>query len=172
MRTSGFALILFLSIAAIASGERQPATTAKPAILDELVSLERAALDLWIRRNPQGYLDLYAPDVTYFDPFNEARLDGVEAMRAMVAGIATLPNPVTDPRYELIGTKVQQYGEVAILTFRVVSYGKLQGRPESVLARWNSTETYRRIAGRWKIVHSHWSFTKPASPKPPGEGGT
>lgn len=169
MRKSSLLLTLFLSLASMASGERQPATL---AILDELVSLERGALDLWIRRNPQGYLDLYAPEVTYFDPFTEARLDGIEAMRAMVAGIAKVPNPVTDPRYELIGAKVQQYGEVAILTFRVISYGKLPGRPESALARWNSTETYRRVAGRWKIVHSHWSFTTPASPKPSGEGGT
>jgi ketosteroid isomerase-like protein len=167
MRKSGLLLIICLSLAATASGERQPATAAAPAsILDELVSLERAALDRWIRRDPKGYLDLYAPEVTYFDPFTEARLDGVEAMRAMVAGIATAPNPVTDPRYELIGAKVQEYGEVAILTFRVISYGKLQGRPESVLTRWNSTETYRRVAGRWKIVHSHWSFTKPDL-KPP-----
>jgi ketosteroid isomerase-like protein len=167
MRKSGLLLITYLSLAATASGERQPATAATPAsILDELVSLERAALDLWIRRDPKGYLDLYAPEVTYFDPFNEARLDGVEAMRAMVAGLATTPNPVTDPRYELIGAKAQQYGEVAILTFRLISYGTLQGRPESVLARWNSTETYRRIAGRWKIVHSHWSFTRPDL-KPP-----
>ena len=87
-------------------------------------------------------------------------------MRAMVAGIATAPNPVTDPRYELIGARVQHYGEVAILTFRVISYGKLQGRPESALARWNSTETYRRVAARWQLVHSHCSFTKPDL-KPP-----
>ena len=167
MHKCALALIVFLSLTPMASGERQSATTAKPAaILDELVSLERAALDLWVRRNPQGYLDLYAPDVTYFDPFGEARLDGIEAMRTMVAGLTTAPNPVTDPRYELIGAKVQHYGEVAILTFRLISYGRLQGRPESVLARWNSTETYRRVAGRWKIVHSHWSFTKP-DVKPP-----
>ena len=135
-------------------------------LLDELVSLERGALDRWIRRDPQGYLDLYAPDVTYLDPFTEARLDGVEAIRKMVAALPSVPNPVTEPRYEIAGAKVQHYGEVAILTFRVINYGRLQGKPESVLARWNSTETYRRAGGRWRIVHSHWSFTQAASPKP------
>ena len=23
---------------------------------------------------------------------------------------------------------------------------------------WNTTEVYSLIAGRWKIVHSHWSY--------------
>jgi hypothetical protein len=40
-------------------------------LLDELVALERSALDRWIRLDPQGYLDLQAPEVTYFDPFTE-----------------------------------------------------------------------------------------------------
>lgn len=152
---------LVLSLALLLSLTAQPAS-----LLDELVGLERAALDRWIKRDPQGYLDLYAPDVTYFDPFTEARLDGVEALRKMVASLPAVPNPVTEPRYELIDAKVQQYGEVAILTFRVINYGRLQGRPESALARWNSTETYRRVGGRWRIVHSHWSFTRPEL-KPP-----
>ena len=32
--------------------------------LDELVALERSDLDRWIRFDPQGYLDLQAPEVT------------------------------------------------------------------------------------------------------------
>ena len=119
-----------------------------------------------IRRDPQGYLDLYAPDVTYFDPFRDARVDGIDAIKAMVNELVKAPNPVTDARYEMLGARVQQYGDIAILTFHSISYGRIQGRPESVLARWNCTETYRRAGGQWRIVHSHWSFTKPDI-KPP-----
>ena len=167
MRRCAFALTVFVTLMSISTAVQEPSTSAKQAAgLDELVGLEKAALDRWIRRDPKGYLDLYAADVTYFDPFTESRLDGIEALRAMLSGLPSAPNAVTNPRYEIIGAKVQPYGEVAILTFRVVSYGTLPGRPESPLARWNSTETYRRIEGRWKIVHSHWSFTKPDL-KPP-----
>jgi hypothetical protein len=35
-----------------------------------------------------------------------------------------------------------------------------------VVSRWNSTEVYRRIDGKWRIVHSHWSFTKPEVKQP------
>ena len=31
-------------------------------LLDELVALERSALIRWIRLDPQGYLDLQAPE--------------------------------------------------------------------------------------------------------------
>lgn len=29
------------------------------------------------------------------------------------------------------------------------------------VAHWNSTEAYARIDGRWRLVHSHWSFVQP-----------
>jgi ketosteroid isomerase-like protein len=57
----------------------------------------------------------------------------------------------------MIDPKVQRHGDVALLTFNLVNYGKLPDAPERVLARWNSTEVYSRIGGTWKIIHSHWS---------------
>jgi ketosteroid isomerase-like protein len=130
-------------------------------VLEELVALERGALDRWIRLDPQGYLDLLAPEATYFDPTTESRIDGLKVMQSRLAPMKDMKPPFTDPRYEMIGPKVQRLGDVALLTFNLVNYGKLAGQPESVLARWNSTEAYARIDGRWKIIHSHWSFVQP-----------
>jgi ketosteroid isomerase-like protein len=130
-------------------------------VLEELVALERSALDRWIKLDPQGYLDLQAPEVTYFDPFTESRVDGLDAMEVRAEPIRNMKPPFTDPRYEMINPKVQRHGDVAILTFKLVNYGKLSDGPECVLARWNSTEVYSRIGGTWKIIHSHWSFIQP-----------
>jgi ketosteroid isomerase-like protein len=130
-------------------------------LLNELVALERSALDRWIRLDPEGYLGTFGPEITYFDPTTDRRVDGLEAMRTRLAPMKTLKLPFTDPRYEMIEPKVQRHGDVALLTFNLVSYGKQPDRPESVLARWNATEVYCRIDGRWTIVHSHWSYTKP-----------
>ena len=52
--------------------ERSPADR----LTQEIVALERAALDRWIALDPDGYLNLYAPDVTYFDPTTDLRVDG------------------------------------------------------------------------------------------------
>ena len=136
-------------------------------LLEELVALERSALDRWIQLDPQGYLDIQAAEVTYFDPFTERRVDGREALQMRLAPMKSLKLPFTDPRYEMIEPKVQRQGDVALLTFNLVNYGKLPDQPESVLARWNSTEVYRRINGEWKIIHSHWSYAQ-TQPKPPG----
>src|SRR6267143_1942561 len=114
-------------------------------LLEELVALERSALDRWIKLDPQGYLDIQAPDVTYFDPFTERRIDGLEAMQVRLTPMKKTKPPFTDPRYETIDPKVQRHGDVALLTFNLVNYGKLPGAPKRVLARWNSTEVYSRI---------------------------
>ena len=139
---------------------------AEESLVAELVALERSALDRWITVDPQGYLDLYASEISYFDPLIDRRVDGLAAMEQYVAPMRGMKSPVKDPRYEINGPRVQRDGNVAILTFNLVNYGKLGDQPEAVLARWNSTEVYRRTNGRWKIMHSHWSFTKPEIRRP------
>jgi ketosteroid isomerase-like protein len=146
---------------------RAGGATGEQSLLEELLTVERSALDRWVKVDPQGYLDLYAPEVTYFDPFTERRVDGLAAMEARVAPMRGMKSPITDPRYEISGPKVQRYGSVALLSFNLVNHGRVGNGPERVLARWNSTEVYARTNGAWKIIHSHWSFTKPEI-KPPG----
>jgi hypothetical protein len=92
-------------------------------LLDELVALERSALDRWIRLDPQGYLDLQAPEVTYFDPFTEKRVDGLDAMQLRLAPMKKMKPPFTHAQYDMIDPKVQRHGDVALLTFNLVNYG-------------------------------------------------
>ena len=124
---------------------------------DTIIALERAALDRWGKGDPRGYLDTYAPDVTYFDPMQDKRVDGRAALKELYG---PLTGKISIDHYEMIGAKVQQSGDVAVLTFNLVSHAK---RPtgEPLIVRWNSTEVYARSQGRWRIIHSHWSFTRP-----------
>ena len=41
-------------------------------------------------RRLQGFIEIFADEVTYFDPSTERRVDGLEAMRALFAPIAGL----------------------------------------------------------------------------------
>ena len=50
------------------------------ALADEIIRLECAARDRWGRGDPGGFLDLYAADISYFDPLTAARLDGRDAL--------------------------------------------------------------------------------------------
>ena len=130
------------------------------ALTQEIIALERSALDRWIMFDPQGYLDLSAPEVTYFDPFRDKRIDGLETLKALVEPIKQAKGSITEPRYDMIDPKVQQYGDVAVLTYNLTNYGKTSG-PEGVLAQWNASQVYARTGKTWKIVHTHWSFIKP-----------
>ena len=130
-------------------------------VSQEIIALERSALDRWITFDPQGYLDVSAPEVTYFDPFREKRVDGLEALKELLDPIKQLKGSITEPRYEMIDPRVQQYGDVALLTYNLTNYGRVSSGPDVVLGRWNSSQMYARVEGPWKLVHSHLSYTKP-----------
>ena len=85
-------------------------------VLEEVVALERSALDRWIKLDPRGYLDRQAPEVTYFDPFTDSRVDGLDAMKVRAKPMKNMKPPFTDPRYEMINPKVQRHGDVAVFT--------------------------------------------------------
>lgn len=123
-------------------------------IAEKVLALERAALNRWGEGDPDGCLEITAPDVTYFDPFTERRVDGLAALRALYEPIR---GKIHIDRDEIIEPRVQVAGDSAVLTYRFVSEGS-----ESAM-RWNCTEVYQRFGAEWKIIHSHWSFT--AAPK-------
>jgi ketosteroid isomerase-like protein len=132
-----------------------------------IIAAERAALDKWGNGEPQGYLDLYGLDVTYFDPMQAKRLDGHKALEDMSL---PLKGKIKVSRYDFIDPKVQQYGDVAVLSYRIVSYVKQPTGAEVAAAKWNSTQVFHRVNGAWKTVHVHWSFTQPElknAPKAP-----
>ena len=132
-----------------------------------IISLERSALDRWIRADPDGYLDLYATHATYFDPFRAKRVDGVNELRKLMAAMRDVALPFEKPRYEMIDPIVYVERDVAVLSFNLVNYGTRSGSgEETVLARWNATQVYCLIGGRWQIFHTHWSFTQHQPPGP------
>jgi hypothetical protein len=50
--------------------------------------LEQSALNRWIAFDPQGYLNPFTTEITYFDPTTEKRVDEIEAMMSRLAPIS------------------------------------------------------------------------------------
>jgi len=117
-----------------------------------ILALEHAALERWGHGDPDGFLDLTDVEASYFDPFLERRLDGVEALRRWYESVR---GKKLYDRFELLNPRVQVFGDVAVLAFNFVS--QLGDKEE----RWNCTEVYRRTGTEWRIVQTHWSFTQP-----------
>jgi ketosteroid isomerase-like protein len=121
------------------------------ALGKEIIEMEKAALDRWGRGDPDGFLEICAPDVVYFDPYKEERVDGYHALAAFYESIR---GQVYFDHFELIKPLVQSSGSLAILSFNYVSYS---GDQQS---RWNCTEVYKRTKEKkWRIIQSHWSYT-------------
>jgi uncharacterized protein (TIGR02246 family) len=155
-RRSVFTLILTAVASAIAASAATYATQLERDA--DVIAIERASLDRWIKGDPDGFLSTYATDVTYFSPAEERRVDGLEAMTALLAPVR---GKIRIDRYEMLNTKVQRLGDVAVLTYNIVNYLRQPDGTERPTTRWNSTAVFHRAGGRWRTIHSHFSFTKP-----------
>ncbi len=126
----------------------------KKTISETIIALETTALDEWHKGNPSPFLDLYSKDFTYFDPAIERRLDGWDKIKEMYE---SMRGKVKMDGFEMINPVVQSSDEMAVLTYNLHS---ISG--ENVWKE-NCTEVYRlEENNEWKIIHSHWSFTKPS----------
>ena len=131
-----------------------------------IIALEQEALARWGKGDPGGYFEIMAPDTTSFDPTLAKRIDGMAPLHAL---IDPFEGRLRIERSEMIDPKVQRQGNVAVLTFNLVSHGAQLGDGPKGDVRWNSTEVYQRIAGQWRIIHSHWSYTQPELKQKPAE---
>ncbi len=120
-------------------------------LTDTIVAMECTALDRWGNGDPSGFLEICAPDVVYFDPNLERRIDGRDALSEYYDAIK---GKVSIERYELLNPLVQRVGDAAVLTFNYVSYGEDEDK-----YKWNCTEVYRRASEGWEIIQTHWSYT-------------
>ena len=145
--------VLAVSVAAIAQQTRDA----------DVIAVEKAALDRWGNGDPDGYLSIYGKDITYFDPFQPARVDGDSSLRALYG---PFKGKIKVDRYEMLQTKVQRSGDIAVFSYRIQNYAKQADGSEKPTSKWNVTEVFQRRDGKWRTIHSHFSFTQPDL-KPP-----
>ena len=155
MTTRRFVLMTLLTLVGVGSGA---ASTAEQPVANELIAVERKALERWGKGDPDGFLSIYADEVTYFSPTEERLVEGRAAMTVLLAPIR---GKVKIHRWEMLNPKVQHHGDVAVLTYQIVNYERLQDGTERPTTRWNSTAVFRQIGGTWRTIHSHFSYTKP-----------
>jgi ketosteroid isomerase-like protein len=123
-------------------------------ITKTIIALESSALEAWHNGDPSPYLDLYSKDFTYFDPAHERRLDGWDKIKELYE---SMRGKVKMERFEMMNPVVQQADGMAVLTFNLHSYSG------ETLWKENCTEVYSlEEQNEWKIIHSHWSLTKPS----------
>ena len=126
----------------------------KHTIEETIIALEKAAMDAWNNGDPSPFLGLYSKDFTYFDPAHEKRLDGWNRIKELYE---SMRGKVKMDRFEMVNPIVQSTNTMAVLTYNLHSYSG------EMLWKENCTEVYRlEENNEWKIIHSHFSITKPS----------
>jgi ketosteroid isomerase-like protein len=132
-------------------------TTSANTTAADIIKLECDALDRWGKGDPSGFLAVYGPDITYFDPLTAIRIDGHQAM---VEYYQPWIGKIHVARFAMLNPQVVIDGNMALLTYNLVNYITDAKGVESIGSRWNSSTVYRYLGAGWKSIHSHWSFTR------------
>jgi len=126
-------------------------------VLGELMALEAAAMQRWRRGDPGGFLEICDPEVTYFDTGTPQRLDGLDALKAEYS---RREGKFFYEVMDFVDPHVYPYGDLAVLSYRFLSTWL---GPDGAVARripWNCTEVFLQRGGKWRIVHTHWSYIR------------
>jgi hypothetical protein len=119
----------------------------------QIVQQEKAALEKWYAGDPTPYLAMVGADVGYFEPYLEKRLDGKGPLTDIYEA---LRGKVHAQKFDMLNTRVQATDHMAVLSFNLIA---IEG---GIPFRWNCTEVFSLGKdGQWKLIHSHWSQTKP-----------
>jgi ketosteroid isomerase-like protein len=95
------------------------------------------------------------PGITYFHLVSEKRVEGIAAVRALFDGYRGMP---LFDSYEIAQPKVQEAGDVAVLSYLLVT------RNGGITRRWNATQVFQKKKEGWRVVHSHFSANNPPQP--------
>jgi hypothetical protein len=149
-RILSLALVAFALFATSAS-----AAATDTEVADQLLTLERQAMDGFAQGDPDPMLATLDSRVTYYHIVTSNRLDGIDAVRALCEQYRG--RPLFD-RYEIVDPKVQTGGDTAVLTYTLVRHLGTDA------TRWFATLVYQQKDAGWRVIHAHWSrATEPAT---------
>ena len=122
---------------------------------DNILELEKSAMERWRQGDPWGFTEISADDVLYVDVGQTAPIIGIDALRAYYRQFEGV---MVYQRSEFINPQVVRVGDAALLTYNYRSAVLSEGGDILQETPWNATEVYARLQGEWKITHTHWSY--------------
>jgi len=144
--------IICMCVAAAFMGGLAAAADSNDQTAREILGIERASLEGWLKGNPDPMLATLDPEVSYVHVMTDKRLDGLVAVKALFEPYRGMP---LFDSFEMDGAKVQVSGNVAVLTYQLVQHNG------PATNRWNGTQVYVRRSAGWKVIHTHWSQANP-----------
>jgi hypothetical protein len=126
-------------------------------MLGELMRLESAAMERWRKGDPWGFIELNAPEVTYFDTGTPQRINGREALRVEYQ---QREGKIFYDVMDFVEPRAQVCGDMAVLFYRFLSTWLNPDGSVSRRTPWNCSEVFVHNQESWKIIHTHWSHIR------------
>lgn len=123
---------------------------------DEIIGIVKAqwAAEMADPGNVAEQFKNIADDYTEFNGDYSTRIDGKSVAMKLSEPFGKDPNRTSAA--EMLNSKVQVYGDVAILTYNFAGVSKNKdGETKPVRAK--STRVYAKQGGKWKLVHANFA---------------
>ena len=127
-------------------------------LAEELIALERSALDKWFNGDTSGYAALWSRrSFTYFDGVVAERVEDHETIEAF---LKMLDGKLFADSYDFRNPRVQTGNDMAVLTYQLFAKTTLLDMA------YNCVEVFQKEDdGVWRVIHSTWSLYKALEPK-------
>ncbi|WP_242270537.1 nuclear transport factor 2 family protein [Bacillus cereus group sp. BfR-BA-01425] len=124
------------------------------AITEEIIQLEKLALDKWFKGDTSGYLELWSrKSFSYFDGAFEKRIDSHEEITEFV--LNAVEGKLFADSYDFCYPRVQAVKDMAVLTYQ------LHADTSLIDMHYNCIEVFQKEEDGWHVIHSTWSFIRP-----------
>ena len=122
-------------------------------LAEELIALERGALDKWFNGDTSGYAALWSRrSFTYFDGVVAERVENHETIEAF---LKMLDGKLFADSYDFRNPRVQAGNDMAVLTYQLFAKTTLLDMA------YNCVEVFQKEDdGVWRVIHSTWSLYK------------
>lgn len=148
----GLALFVFLAITAVGKGILGQAQNDSPVARELTAMLRQFMIDA-THGNPAGFETFFADDVIYTRSAG-AVITKADIMRSM-RGAA--PNPAPTTVYTAEDITIHEYGDTAIVAFRLVRHDDHGADKPATIMNYRNTGTFIRRNGHWQAVS--WQST-------------
>jgi ketosteroid isomerase-like protein len=150
------AILLVIISMAFSVMVRTPSVTAQsgPPAGPELTKLLNDFLEGASRNDPAMHDRFWADDLIYTSALGERR--GKPEIMARVRTARTPQPAATKSNYSAEEIRIQQYGDAAIVAFRLVNRSEKDGKTE--VEKYFNTGTFIKRSGKWQVVA--WQATK------------
>jgi len=152
MRRIRFALTVMVLLSMTALAAPLPSPTA-----DEVIAVTKAQWAADMKHDVAGAMKNIADDYTEFNDEYPTRLDGKQINWKLAE--ANAAGGGTTMAAEMANAKVQEYGDVAILTYNYIGVEKdKDGKVQPSRAK--STRVYVKKNGQWWLVHANFAAAR------------